>query len=272
MVGDVSFELRPLIGTPGDLLEVQRVFESAPDYANAIQGVPFDALEATRTFTELPPGVDPSAKTVLGVYSNDELVGVVDLIDGFPVATTAMLGLLLIAAPTSARLGLEWCTRSRISDFVGACDSIRIGSFARTTGVRLLGGRGYRNGGERPWRRRVCSEIVVDGEAARLTGVRMSKRIQLTSGALDSLRGIRRSMRSHGRMHHVPFSEWRFMRRATLADAENFAGPPFFLRTYAIDGATPHLSASCLTRSPLGPSHAPRDASRAIVVGSATVP
>lgn len=98
MSDDPSIELRPLTGTPGDLLEVQRLLELAPDYADAIQGAPFGPLEATRTFEGLPPGVDPSAKTVFGVYSDDELVGVIDLVDGFPVPTTAMLGLLLVAS------------------------------------------------------------------------------------------------------------------------------------------------------------------------------
>lgn len=166
MVGDVSFELRPLIGTPGDLLEVQRVLESAPDYANAIQGVPFDALEATRTFTELPPGVDPSAKTVLGVYSNDELVGVVDLIDGFPVATTAMLGLLLIAG-THHRRGLGTRVVHAVEDLVtswGTCDRIRIGIVrANAPAFAFWEAVGYSATGElRPWEEgAVCSEIVV---------------------------------------------------------------------------------------------------------------
>ncbi|MBN1192080.1 MAG: GNAT family N-acetyltransferase [Coriobacteriia bacterium] len=105
MTGDPSIELRPLTGTPGDLVEVQRVLELAPDYADVIQGAPFDPLEAARTFEELPPGVDPSAKTVFGVYSEDELVGIIDLVDGFPVPTTAMLGLLLVAG-THRRRGI----------------------------------------------------------------------------------------------------------------------------------------------------------------------
>lgn len=166
MSGDLSFELRPLSGTSRDLLEVQRVLESAPDYANAIQGAPFSALEAARTFEELPPGVDPSAKTVFGIYLDDELAGVVDLVDGFPVPTTAMLGLLLIAG-THHRRGLGTRAARAVEGLVsswGTCDRIRVG-VVRTNAPALAFWEavGYSATGElRPYEEgAVRSEVVV---------------------------------------------------------------------------------------------------------------
>lgn len=166
MSDDPSIELRPLTGTPGDLREVQRVFELAPDYANAIQGAPFDPPEAARTFEELPPGVDPSAKTVFGVYYEDELVGIIDLVDGFPVPTTAMLGLLLVA-DTHRRRGIGTRAVRAVEELVlswGTCDRIRIG-VVRTNAQALpfWEALGYVPTGElRPYEEgAVRSEVVV---------------------------------------------------------------------------------------------------------------
>lgn len=166
MFEDSSFELRPLIGNPENLLEVQRLLESAPDYAEAIQGTPFDAHEASRTFEELPPGVARSAKTVIGIYSRNELAGVIDLIDGFPVPTTAMLGLLLIAG-THRRRGLGTRAARAVEDLVsswGTCDRIRIG-VVRTNEPALVFWKatGYSATGEqRPWEEgAVRSEVIV---------------------------------------------------------------------------------------------------------------
>ena len=165
-MGDLSFELRPLIATPGNLLEVQRVLESAPDYAISIQGAPFDAHEATRTFREIPPGVDSSAKKVFGIYTDNKLVGVVDLIDGFPVVTTAMLGLLLISG-THRRHGLGTRAARSVEALVsswGTSDRIRVG-VVRTNALALIFWEtmGYTATGElRPWEEgMVRSEVVV---------------------------------------------------------------------------------------------------------------
>jgi len=166
MSGDLYFELRPLTGRPGDLLEVQRVLELAPDYANAIQGAPVDPLEATRTFTELPPGVDSSAKTVFGIYSDDELVGVIDLIGGFPVPTTAILGLLLVTV-MHRRRGIGARAVRAMEDLIlswGTCDRIRIGVVrANAQALAFWEAVGYSATGElRPYEEgAVRSEVVV---------------------------------------------------------------------------------------------------------------
>ncbi|MBN2404576.1 MAG: GNAT family N-acetyltransferase [Coriobacteriia bacterium] len=90
----------------------------------------------TKSF--LPSG-DSSAKTVFGVYSDDELVGVIDPVDGFPVPTTAMLGLLLIAG-THRRRGIGARAARAVEDLVlswGTCDRIRIG-VVRTNAQALI--------------------------------------------------------------------------------------------------------------------------------------
>ena len=166
MSGDLSIELRPLTGTPRDLLEVQRVLELAPDYAKAVQGGPVDPFDATRTFKDLPPGVDPSAKTVFGIYADDELVGVIDLVDGFPVPTTAMLGLLLLAG-THRRRGIGARAARVVEDLIlswGTCDRVRIGVVrANAQALVFWEAVGYSATGElRPYEEgAVRSEVVV---------------------------------------------------------------------------------------------------------------
>jgi len=166
MSGDLSVELRPLSGAPEDLLDVQRVLELASDYAQAIQGAPFDRHEAARTFKELPPGVGPSAKTVFGIYSDGESVGVIDLVDGFPVPTTAMLGLLLVA-DAHRRRGIGSRAVRALEDLVlsqGTCDRIRIGVVrADSQALVFWEAVGYSATGElRPFGKgAVRSEVVV---------------------------------------------------------------------------------------------------------------
>lgn len=166
MSGDDSFELRPLAGTLQDLLEVQRVLDRASDFARVVQGAPFDPREAARTFEDVPPGVDPSAKTVLGVYCGHELVGVIDLVDSFPVPTTAMLGLLLIA-DTHRRSGIGTRAVRAVEDLVaswGTCDRVRIAVVrANAPAMAFWDALGYLPTGElRPYQKgTVRSEVVV---------------------------------------------------------------------------------------------------------------
>jgi ribosomal protein S18 acetylase RimI-like enzyme len=75
---------------------VQTCLEDAPAYWLRITGTGPEPEGARSTFAVLPPGKDYSAKYVMGVFLDGELVGIVDLIRGFPNQNTAMLGLLLI--------------------------------------------------------------------------------------------------------------------------------------------------------------------------------
>ena len=122
--------------------------------------------EAARTFSELPPGMDRSAKTVLGVYAEGVLVGVIDLVDGFPTGNTAMLGLLLIAG-THRRRGLGARSVGAVRELVatwGTCDRIRLAVVRdNVAGLAFWSAMGFSATGEtQPWRQgSVESEIVV---------------------------------------------------------------------------------------------------------------
>ncbi len=93
-------------------------------------------------------------------------MGVIELVDGFPVPTTAMLGLLLIA-DTHRRRGIGTRAVRAVEDLVvswGTCDRIRIG-VVRTNAQALVFWEavGYSATGEmRPYDEgAVRSEVVV---------------------------------------------------------------------------------------------------------------
>jgi ribosomal protein S18 acetylase RimI-like enzyme len=55
---------------------------------------------------DLPPGCSRDDKRVIGFYgSNNDLIGVVDIVDGYPDQTTAIIGFILID-PDYRRMGL----------------------------------------------------------------------------------------------------------------------------------------------------------------------
>lgn len=87
--------LKRLTDTPENLSAVQRVLEATPTYHRLVGGRPASTTEAQEVFSSRPPG-DFQEKIVYGVYDGAELVGVVDLVKGYPNAVTVFIGLLLI--------------------------------------------------------------------------------------------------------------------------------------------------------------------------------
>jgi ribosomal protein S18 acetylase RimI-like enzyme len=92
-----KIEIRHLSITPDTVSAVQKLFEQAPRYFKAIQGHVAGPNEAQEALTVLPPNTRAEQKIGLGVYQNSELVGYVDLIDGYPTGKHAYLGLLLLS-------------------------------------------------------------------------------------------------------------------------------------------------------------------------------
>ena len=79
-----------------DQYNLQKVLEGAPKYSLNISGKLQDKSAAVDIFNAKPDQFDYSKKFVLGIYINDELIGVIDLLKGFPDNETIMLGLLLL--------------------------------------------------------------------------------------------------------------------------------------------------------------------------------
>ncbi len=95
--------LRELQGERGEMADLQRVFEAAPQYAQLVTGAAPGQADAQSTYSILPEGKSYDDKLVLGVYLADQMIGCVDLIRGYPDPSTAYLALLLIAEPFQRR-------------------------------------------------------------------------------------------------------------------------------------------------------------------------
>ena len=121
--------VRLLTGEPGEMAELQRVHEGAPEYSDRVTGAPPGPSDAQSAYTILPPGKSYDDKFVFGIYRGERMVGCADLIRGYPDARTAHLGLLLIAEAWQ-RQGIGRAAYRALEDHArswGTCDRMRVG-------------------------------------------------------------------------------------------------------------------------------------------------
>jgi RimJ/RimL family protein N-acetyltransferase len=93
----LNVTLRPLTGQPAEMAALQCVLEAAPAYFQTVAGTLPGGAEAQSTFTALPLGKTYDDKFVWGLYSGDAMIGCADVIRGYPVRESAVIGLLLLA-------------------------------------------------------------------------------------------------------------------------------------------------------------------------------
>jgi GNAT superfamily N-acetyltransferase len=120
--------IRLLEGERSDMAELQRVIEEAPAYAELMTGAPPGPADAQSTYSILPDGKTYEDKFVLGVYANDEMVGFVDLIRGYPNPATAWIGVMLISEDHQ-RKGIGARAMDLVERLVrdwGTCDRMRL--------------------------------------------------------------------------------------------------------------------------------------------------
>jgi RimJ/RimL family protein N-acetyltransferase len=118
-------EVRPLALSTSNIAAVQTLFDSAPRYFTAIQGNVAKPFEASEALTIRPPKTEPHQKHNLGIYADSELVGYVDLIDGYPSPRHAYLGLLLFGEGTQ-RTGLGRAAFQKVESLVQSWPHIEI--------------------------------------------------------------------------------------------------------------------------------------------------
>lgn len=95
----MNVTLRKLDGNLRDVAALQRVLEDAPEYTLRVTGHPVRPADAQSLFTALPLGLGYDAKHVFAVELDGNMVGVVDVLDGWPDPSTAHIGLLLVDEP-----------------------------------------------------------------------------------------------------------------------------------------------------------------------------
>ncbi len=93
----MTFSLRRIEAGTSDLAALQALHLRCADFVEATTGHPPRDDEAARLLAVVPPGKIPADKQTLGLHRDGELVGVVDLLGGFPSPTDWYIGLLLLS-------------------------------------------------------------------------------------------------------------------------------------------------------------------------------
>ena len=76
---------------------VDAVFAGCADHVRLERGTGPGRDVTEEFFTDTPPGCDPAANLRLGQFDDTGLIGIADLAFGFPTATDAYFGLMMIA-------------------------------------------------------------------------------------------------------------------------------------------------------------------------------
>ena len=93
----MTFSLRRIEAGTSDLAALQALHLRCANFVEATTGHPPRDDEAARLLAVVPPGKTLADKQVLGVHRDGEMVGVVDLLRGYPEATDWYIGLLLLS-------------------------------------------------------------------------------------------------------------------------------------------------------------------------------
>lgn len=114
--------------TPGHHQMLEEIVLAAPTYYRLIEHRLPAAHDAEELLLACPPGMQADDKFVLAIVQDDESLGCIDLIRGYPVPETAFLGLLLLKEGAQGQgigtrmvaeimaLAASWhCTRLRLA-------------------------------------------------------------------------------------------------------------------------------------------------------------
>ena len=144
---------------PDDVDALQALLETVPDYAERITGYPPGPSDGLSALITVPDGFDPVGKHGLGLWDGDVLVAFADVLVGYPVPSTAFVGLLVVRRDRQGT-GAGRVLHERLVAFVhevsaGRVERLRLGIVATNAAVaepfwRALG---YRpTGEEKPYR------------------------------------------------------------------------------------------------------------------------
>jgi ribosomal protein S18 acetylase RimI-like enzyme len=93
----VTFSLRQIEAGTSDLAALQALHLRCADFVEATTGHPPRDDEAAHLLAVVPAGKIPADKQVLGIRRDGEMVGVVDLLRGYPSPTDWYVGLFLLS-------------------------------------------------------------------------------------------------------------------------------------------------------------------------------
>jgi ribosomal protein S18 acetylase RimI-like enzyme len=77
---------------------IQELYERCLDYMLLVDGHPAGSNAGEEEFQDVPPGKSPDDKLLFGIFNQqNDLVGLLDVLRGYPDETTWWIGLLLLA-------------------------------------------------------------------------------------------------------------------------------------------------------------------------------
>jgi GNAT superfamily N-acetyltransferase len=80
-----------------DIIRLKKLLEDTPKYSLIVKGRLPLISDVTEIFAELPPGKTLNDKIVGGYFLDNEIVGCLEICNGYPEPHTAYIGLLLFA-------------------------------------------------------------------------------------------------------------------------------------------------------------------------------
>jgi hypothetical protein len=84
--------LREVVGDPDELRALQRTMESDEGFAVGVTGHPPGPADAQSTLMFVPEARSPDDKVAFGIWADDQLVGILDLLLRYPDKESVHLG------------------------------------------------------------------------------------------------------------------------------------------------------------------------------------
>jgi RimJ/RimL family protein N-acetyltransferase len=109
---------------PEEVGAVQDVIESDPGYVQRVTGLPPGPADAQSLLLMRPPDLPEERKLVLGIRRDGEIVGLVDVLRGFPEPDIAYLGLLQLRGDLQGQ-GLGRAAHDELLTLLGGWPEIR---------------------------------------------------------------------------------------------------------------------------------------------------
>lgn len=117
---------------------IQSLLVNAPSYCLSVSGEIAGINDGKEVFEALPPNFPREDKHVIGIFSQDILIGMIDCLIGFPTKEKAHIGLLLLDENYQAQ-GLGKSAYFKLEDYLRSFSSIsKIRLAVVTTNKKVL--------------------------------------------------------------------------------------------------------------------------------------
>jgi GNAT superfamily N-acetyltransferase len=121
-------EYRTFVLTKDDAAVAQVFFEECQDFALLTTALPTAEDEGQKLFSDLPTGMKPEDKTVFGLFENENLIGVIDSINGYPTVGEWFIGLFMLHPHCRGKgTGGKWLRAYEAFARAGGAKSIQLG-------------------------------------------------------------------------------------------------------------------------------------------------